>query len=148
LGVAQTWRIVLKALNTQFNADPWSASRIVVLCILAFFIYDNVLYIAAKHKSPGSSEHPDWLLQFDANRQAVTWIRDHTPEHEVVSGENLPMLYLYSHRQTQVCRLEECAADGIRYYFNQGLDIPSSAVVVFKAPYRGIKVLDIQPAKH
>ncbi len=119
-----------------------------MVCILALFLYDNGLYIAAKQMSAdfsGSSPRPDWLVRFDAERQAALWVREHTPENEVVTGDNLPMLYLYSHRKTEMCDFDECVKKGIRYYVNtEVVYVPLRVKTMFQAPYHGVEVLDIQ----
>ena len=140
LGVAEICQLFRK-LNRRLNLPLWSASRIVVVCILALFLYDNALYITAKQMSSG----PDWLVRFDAERQAALWVREHTPENEVVTGDNLPMLYLYSNRETEMCDFDECVKKGIRYYVNtEVVYVPLRAKTMFQAPYHGVEVLDIQ----
>ena len=148
LGVAEICQL-LRKLHRRLNLPLWSASRIVVVCILALFLYDNALYIAAKQMSPSSFGYPNWLVRFDAERQAALWVREHTPENEVVTGDNLPMLYLYSHRATEMCDFDECVQKGIRYYVNtEVVYFPLRAKTAFQAPYHGVEVFDIQSVRH
>jgi hypothetical protein len=125
--------------------DVWGLSRVVMLCLLGLLLYDNAGYIMAKNKDIGSLEYPDWVRQFEANRQAAEWIREHVPENEVVAGGNPPFIYLFSGRQTDMCMPPQCAKMGIRYYLRTGdeeVSVPASPV--FTPNYHGVAVLDLQ----
>ena len=103
------------------------------------------MYIMARHKDPGSDQYPDWLRRFNATQQASKWIHDHTSESEVISGDNLPMLYLYSGRDTEMCDFNECVKRGVRYYLkSQDKDVPIPATIAFRSNFHGIEVLDIK----
>jgi hypothetical protein len=98
---------------------------------------------------PQSPQYPDWLARFDAESQAATWVREHTPENEVVTSDNLPMLYLYSRRETEMCDFDECVKKGVMYYANtEVVYFPLPAKTVFQTPYHGVEVLDIQSVRY
>jgi len=145
LGVAGIYGMFRGRFGASFALDPWTASRIVMICILAFFLCDNAMYVAAKHKTSESLLHPDWLRAFNASRKAAEWVRDHTSDAEVVTGENLPAIYLYSHRDVDVCGADDCAKKRIRYFVKTGENalVPLPAETVFQTNYHGIEVLDM-----
>lgn len=139
LGVAELSRWLRKSKTPTYS---WSASRVVALCILSLFILDNASYVMARRTAPEQPGYPDWLVQFNAERQAALWIRDHTKPDEIVSGDNLPLLYLYSDRLTENCRAVECAKNGIRLRF-ESEGIPDAAgETVFET--HGITVFEMQ----
>jgi hypothetical protein len=145
LGVTQVCQSLRKIFSARPMSDPWRPSRIVLVCILSFFLYDNALYLVARHTDPTSPLHPDWLRQFNAGRQAAEWVRDHTPENEVIAGDNLPFIYLYSSRRTEMCRYRECENKGVRYYVvtGEGEGTPPGNTI-FQTTYAGAGVVDIQ----
>lgn len=146
LGVAMLYAWVGKRWNGR--SDPWAASRIVLICILAFFLYDNAMYVVARRQNPASDQHPDWLRRFNATQEAGKWIHDHTAEKEIISGDNLPMLYLYAGRDTEMCDFGDCLKNGVRYYLkSQDKPLPIPATLAFRSNYHGIEVLDIGSKK-
>ena len=148
VGVSEIYRPVLKRIGRPAPADHWTASRIVLLLILGLFLFDNGMYIAAMHLDPNSGQYPDWLRQSDAAGEAAEWIRNHTSDKEIVSGDNLPVTYLYSHRLTEMCFPDRCSEKGIRYYLaSDGNEVPVGWRVVFQSRSRAVKVLEI-PGTH
>jgi hypothetical protein len=145
LGVAGVYGIFRTRLDASVALDPWAASRIVMICILAFFLFDNAMYVAAKHQPSESLLYPDWLRTFNASRQAAEWVRDNTSDAEVVTGENLPALYLYSRRHVDACGPDDCAKKGIRYFVETGGDVPVPlpSEIVLRTTCYGVKVLDM-----
>lgn len=144
LGIGSVYERIVKKAARLSMPDPWTASRIALVCILAFFIYDNAMYIVARHKNPKSYEHPHWLRDFNAFQEAANWVHEHTPANEVITGDNLPTTYLYTQRKTSMCIAEKCPQEGIRYYIStEGIDLSIPSKVVFPTESFGIKVLDI-----
>jgi len=144
LGIAELSRSLHVAFNSQMKVDAWKASRIVTLCILGFFIFYHASYLVAKRAGLGSSEYPEWLVNFNAERQAAVWVRDHTTPNEIIAGDNLPLIYLYSERRTEICDFRDCANEGIRYRSQfdtvQGFD----GKIVFES--HGKRILELDPA--
>lgn len=146
MGVASIERTIQKLFSRAPIAADWRTARVVIVCVLSFFLYDHVSYIFAKHKDPGTLAYPRYLRSFNATRQAANWVREHTLPNEVIASSNIPMIYLYSDRMTAMCNLSECAKDGIRYFVNtEALEMPLYAKSVFKTGF-GIEVFDIQNA--
>jgi hypothetical protein len=147
-GVAELSRWLRKGFNRLTNADPHGALRIVMLCVLALFAFDNVSYLLARQTGPNSSQYPDWLLSFNAQQQAAMWVRDHTAANEVITGDNLPLLYLYAGRQTEMCGVEECVKKGVRYYVvADGRLVRIPGKTVFQPGYPGVEVVDMKSAE-
>ncbi len=96
--------------------DCQQPARVLLLCILGLYFYDHAGYVMAKQLPVTAAQHPDWLRRFDANRRAALWIRDHTSPNEVVTGDNLTLIYLTADRKTDKCEVGECPKRGIRYY--------------------------------
>ncbi len=150
LGVAGIYGIFRSGFGASVAVDAWTASRIVMICILAFFLIDNAMYVAAKHQPSASSFHPDWLRTFNASREAAEWVRDHTSDAEVVTGENLPAIYLYSRRHVDACGPGDCAKKGIRYFVKTGdyALVPLPSETVFRTTCHGVEVLDMGAAEN
>ena len=74
LGIAELSRLLHVAFNSQTQVDVWKASRIVTLCILGFFVLDHASYLVAKQAGPESPDYPEWLVNFNADRQAAVWV--------------------------------------------------------------------------
>jgi hypothetical protein len=147
LGIAVVQEAITKAVGRLATSTPWNAARIALLCILAFFIYDNAMYLVSTHKNPNSFQYPDWLRQDYASRQAAEWVREHTSEKQVVGSDNPSMVYLYSGRMTDMCRVSECAKKGIGYYVNSlWTPLPSASNVVFRTNYYAVNVAEIRDA--
>jgi len=137
-GSTVLYAATLRKLGRPATSEQWSAARVVMLCILTLFLYDNIGYVVARHRASDSFQHPDWLRRFNATVQAGQWIQEHTSPSEIVSGDNLPMTYLYARRETDVCGAEggidECSTKGIRFYLQTSDTLlPSSAKPVFRS---------------
>ena len=125
-------------LGKPATSEQWSAARVVMLCILILFVYDNIGYVIARHRPSDSFQHPDWLRRFNATVRAGQWIQEHTSPSEIVSGDNLPRTYLYARRETDVCGadggIDECSTKGIRFYLQTSDTLlPSFAKPVFRS---------------
>ncbi len=147
-GMTSALQVLQRALPALRAVDAWSAARISLLCMLALFVYDNAAYVHARHAGPNSPQYPDWVRHFDSARQAAAWVGEHTAESEIVTGDNLPQLYLFSQRRTELCKFEECVNKGIRYYVNtRDVTVPIPARRAFGAGYHGVDVWDIRSAR-
>jgi hypothetical protein len=144
LAVGGLSRFLRVVFHSYMQVDVWRASRIVTLCILGFFIFDHASYLIAKRAGPGSSEYPEWLVNFNAERQAALWLRDHTPPNEIIAGDNLPLIYFYSGRMTDACDLGDCANRGIRYRAQFTSVQSLGGRVVFES--HGKRILELDPA--
>lgn len=144
LGIGAVHKFIVRNVGSLSISDPWRASRIAIVCILGFFVYDNAMYIVAKHKNPETLQYPKWLRDFNSFQQAASWVRDHTADNEVITSDNLPATYLYTQRKTAMCELDECAQVGVRYYLGtEGLDLSIPTRVAFATASYNIQVLDI-----
>jgi hypothetical protein len=128
--------------------DCQQPARVLLLCILGLYFYDHAGYIIAKQLPVAESRHPDWLHRFDANRRAALWIRGHTAKDEVVTGDNVTLLYLTADRTTDKCEVAECAKRGIRYYLKSedGADFKKDQIR-FDSGYPYVQVAEIGPTK-
>ena len=144
LGIAELSRPLRVVFKSQTQVDVWKASRIVTLCILGFFIFDHASYLIAKQSGPGSSEYPEWLVNFNAERQAAVWVRDHTTPNEIVAADYLPLTYLYSERKTDSCDFRDCENKGIRYRIQFDSIQSLNGKTVFES--HGKRVLELRPA--
>src|SRR4029077_17381205 len=113
-------------------------------CILGLFIFDHASYLIAKRAGPGSPEYPEWLANFNAERQAALWVRDHTTPNEIVAGDYLPLIYLYSERRAEACDVSDCVNKGIRYRVQFDSIQSLNGKIVFES--RGKRVLELSPA--
>lgn len=147
LGMAAVYELIRRKAGRLSISDPWRGSRIALVCILAFFVYDNAMYVVAEHKNPDSLQCPDWLRKFNATKQAADWAREHTSDKQVITSDNPSMIYLYSDRTTDMCRVDECSKKGISYYVNTQLtDLPTAWKVVFRPDKYPVEVRDIRAA--
>jgi hypothetical protein len=138
---------ISRLASVPSNFDCQQPARVLLLCILGLYFYDHAGYIIAKQLPVSESRHPDWLRRFDANRRAALWIRDHTAKDEVVTGDNLALLYLTADRKTDKCEVKECQKRGIRYYLKSedGAEFKKDQIR-FESGYPFIQVAEI-PAK-
>ena len=93
----------------------------------------------------GSPEYPEWLANFNAERQAAVLVWDHTTPNEIVAGGYSPLIYLYSERRTEACEFRDCANEGIRYRVQFDSIQSLNGKVVFES--HGKRVLELDPAK-
>ena len=145
LAIAESSRLLRLIFNGQRHVNTWRASRIVTFCILGLFTFDHASYLVAKQAGPQSSEYPEWLVNFNAERGAALWLRDHTSADEIIAGDNLPLIYLYSGRMTDACDFGDCA-NGRGRYRAQFTSIQSlEGKVVFES--HGKRVLELDPTR-
>lgn len=142
VGIARLENLVRSA--DLGSVKHWRAARMVIACVLVFFLYDHIWYISSKHKDPNSPGYPPWVRSFDDIQMAATWIREHTGENEVIVSDDAPLLYLYTNRATSQCSYNECAKEGIRYLVDiSGGEVPGSAPTVYKVSHY-VRVFDIR----
>ncbi|HUR37112.1 MAG TPA: hypothetical protein VM009_04795 [Terriglobales bacterium] len=140
--------IGLKAWLSSLQAGAsheWMFPRAALLCILALYLYDHGGYIAARQQPATEAAHPDWLRKFEASKAAAGWIRANTAEKEIVTGDNLPMTYLYTGRKTDKCRIKECRQQGIRFYLRQQdiYDFPAQDIRYQSPIYNQVRVAEL-----
>jgi len=115
----------------SFTLQSEAPARIVLATILGLFLMDHAIYIAQVHGFLGARVTPGFTHHFEQARAASEWVRDHTVTTDVVTGTNLPQIYLYSGRKVDYCSGQACPAAGIHYsvYETVAGDIPASAIV-------------------
>jgi hypothetical protein len=141
--------IGLKAALSSLEAGAshhWMFARAALLCILALYLYDHGGYIAARQQPISEAAHPDWLRKFEASKAAADWLRANTPENEVMTGDNLPMTYLYTGRKTDKCNIKECRQQGIRFYLRQQdiFDFPAQVIRYQSPVYNQVRVAELK----
>ena len=77
---------------------PWIAVGVVVACLAAAGIYDNLQYLAKRYG--GSSAGPQWLNIFGEAEAMCRWMDKELPQNSVIATQNPPLVYLYTGRKT------------------------------------------------
>jgi hypothetical protein len=115
----------------SFTSQSEAPARIVLATMLGLFLMDQAIYIAQVRGLWGAPVTPGFTRHFEQARAASEWVRDHTASTDVVTGTNLPQIYLYSGRKVDYCSGQACPAAGIHYSVYETLtrDVPASAVV-------------------
>lgn len=120
--IVHGWRVMIEWILNQANRPAKEAqfmpARVFLLCVIGLFMYDHVGYLQAKTRPATTQDRPPVIQTFAAIGEILHWVRTHTAETEVVTTDNLPLVYIYSHRKTIVCPLADCPAQGVRYFVN------------------------------
>jgi hypothetical protein len=92
LGLATLARWIKNILP---HSDEWALPRMVILCVLAFYLYDHVAYLKHKLTAP---ESIIWLSEFNDVRATLHWGQTHLPPDAIVATNNPAQFFLYTHR--------------------------------------------------
>jgi hypothetical protein len=148
------WRVVvewvLKEANRPAAEAQFIPARIFLLCVICLFVYDHIGYLQAKTNSSVNEGPPPVIQTFAAVEEVMEWVRTHTPETEVLTTNNLPLVHIYSGRKTIVCTLLDCPAQGVRYFVNVAplTQKPDKTIgrIVFQSEHSSLYVLEISKA--
>ena len=124
-------------------------ARVVLSIVIGLHGLDHAGYIHQKLTAA-----PEWIADWHANREVLTWIAQNVPDNGTIAATNPGLIYLGSNRRTRAIdamrrNWARWKADGVRYVVSTvpGSELPAPSLgwrLRFRSDHGGLWVVEIE----
>lgn len=136
------------------STNTWAAARMLIVCVLAFNVYEHFSYIRAGQSNRANQM---WLSDYDEQYEVINWVARELPREAIIATSNPPLINLLTGHKTVGCNepirnLENWQRLGVRYIVylaaspvRESDQIEQHSQVIYRSPSTGLRVLAINP---